>query len=372
MNITVGCEDFLRILGRTQGVVDRRHSMAILTNLVIETGSSEIGIVATDLEVSLRQTCAASVNEPGRAALSARKIFEIVRECGSPEVTVRSLENHWVSVSYGRSSFRLMGIDPDEHPGMPGGGSADATDVPTFELDAAELAEMIEKTVFAVSHDDTRSNLAGVHLDTGAKKANLRMVATDGHRLAMIDRKVKGTGLKEGVILPRKGLAEVLKLLPEVTGPVTLRIAPSEAVVALPGCTLSMRLVEGTFPDYKQVVPKESPNTLHLDRDTLLQTVRRISLLSSERARGIRFGLTPGRLEISANNPDVGEASEDLEVEYAGPEFGVGFNARYLLEVLQVLPEASKVEFGLGDQLSPGVLRGSDPSYTYVVMPMRI
>jgi len=370
MNITVGCEDFLRILGRTQGVVDRRHSMAILTNLVIEAGAGEIGIVATDLEVSLRQTCAANVTEPGRAALSARKIFEIIRECGSPEVTVRSLENHWVSVSYGRSSFRLMGIDPDEHPGMPGGSAG--ADVPSFELDAAELAEMIEKTVFAVSHDDTRSNLAGVHLDTGSKKANLRMVATDGHRLAMIDRKVKGTGLKEGVILPRKGLAEVLKLLPEVTGTVTVRIAPSEAVVELPGCTLSMRLVEGTFPDYKQVVPKESPNTLQLDRDALLQTVRRVSLLSSERARGIRFGLTAGRLEISANNPDVGEASEDLEIDYTGPEFGVGFNARYLLEVLQVLPEASKVEFGLGDQLSPGVLRGADPSYTYVVMPMRI
>ncbi|MBI5505472.1 MAG: DNA polymerase III subunit beta [Deltaproteobacteria bacterium] len=371
MNITVACEDFLRILGRTQGVVDRRHSMAILTNLVIETGAGEIGVVATDLEVSLKQTCAATISEPGSVALSARKIFEIVRESGSPEVTVRGLENHWVSVSYGRSSFRLMGIDPAEHPGMPKAGTG-GDEVPSFELEAAELAEMIGKTVFAVSHDDTRSNLAGVHLDTGSKKGSLRMVATDGHRLAMIDRKVKGTGLKDGVILPRKGLTEVLKVLPEVTGPVTLRIAPSEAIVELPGCTLSMRLVEGTFPDYKQVVPKESPNCLQLDRDALLQTVRRVSLLSSERARGIRFGLSQGRLEISANNPDVGEASEDLEVEYSGPDIGVGFNARYLLEVLQVLPEASKVELGLGDQLSPGVLRGADPSYSYVVMPMRI
>jgi len=143
-------------------------------------------------------------------------------------------------------------------------------------------------------------------------------------------------------------------------------------VVELPGCTMSMRLVEGTFPDYKQVVPKESVNVVHVDRDALLQTIRRVSLLSSEKARGIRLGLSPARLEISANNPDLGEASEDLEVEYAGPDLEIGFNARYLLDVLQVFPEASKVELGLGDHLSPGVVKGSDPGYSYVVMPMRI
>ncbi|HYC56364.1 MAG TPA: DNA polymerase III subunit beta [Candidatus Binatia bacterium] len=371
MNITIGSEDFLRILGRTQGVVDRRHAMAILANLVIEAGADGLAVVATDLEVSLRQTCPARTSEPGSIALSARKLFEIVRESSSPEITVRSLENNWVGVSYGRSNFRLAGIDPADHPGMPSGGPNGA-DAPSFELDAAELAEMISKTIFSVSHDDTRSNLAGVHLDGGAKKGVLRMVATDGHRLAMIDRKTKGGALKDGVILPRKGLSEMLKLLPEATGPVTLKVSASEAILDIPGCTLSMRLVEGTFPDYKQVVPKESPNLLQVDRDALLQTVRRVSLLSSERARGIRFGVSPGRLEISANDPDVGEAREDLEVDYGGVTLEIGFNARYLLEVLQVLPEGSKVEVGLGDQLSPGVIRGSDSSYSYVVMPMRI
>lgn len=371
MNITVGCEDFLRILGRTQGVVDRRHSMAILTNLVIEAGASELAVLATDLEVSLRQTLAAKVTEPGAVALSARKIFEIVRECSSPEVTVRSLDNFWVSVSYGRSNFRLMGIDPADHPGMPTPG-ATPDDGSSFELETEELAEIIEKTLFAVSHDDTRSNLAGVHLDAGSKKGMIRLVATDGHRLAVVDRKAKGTAPKEGVILPRKGLAEVLKVLPEVTGTVTVRLVGNEAIVQLQGCTLSMRLVEGTFPDYKQVVPKESPNVMHVDRDAFLQTIRRVSLLSSEKARGVRIGLTPGRLEISANNPDIGEASEDLEVEYGGKDIEIGFNARYILEVLQVLPEGTKVELGLGDQLSPGVIKGTDPGYSYVVMPMRI
>jgi DNA polymerase-3 subunit beta len=286
-------------------------------------------------------------------------------------VTVRSLDNHWVAVAYGRSNFRLMGIDPAEHPGMPLPAEGDA-ETPMCEGEASELAEMIEKTLFAVSHDDTRSNLAGVHLDVGSKKGQVRLVATDGHRLAVLDRKAKGNAPKEGVILPRKGLSEVLKVLPEVSGPVTVRVIGSEAIVTLQDCMLSMRLVEGTFPDYRQVVPKESPNVVSLDRDTFLQTVRRVSLLSSEKARGVRFGLTAGRLEIHANNPDIGEASEDIEVEYSGKDIEIGFNARYLVEVLQVLPEGSRVELGLGDQLSPGVLKGSDPGYSYVVMPMRI
>lgn len=371
MNITVGTEDFLRILGRTQGVVDRRHSMAILTNLVINAGAGEISVIATDLEVSLRQTLAAKVTEPGSVALSARKLFEIIRESSSPEVTVRGLDSHWVGVAYGRSNFRLMGIDAAEHPGMPSS-NVTSDDSTSFELEIEELSEIIEKTLFAVSHDDTRSNLAGVNLDCGSKKGTIRLVATDGHRLAVVDRKAKGTSPKEGVILPRKGLSEVLKVLPEITGTAVVRLAGNEAIVELPGCTLSMRLVEGTFPDYKQVVPKESPNVAHIDRDALLQTVRRVSLLSSEKARGIRLGLSPGRLEVSANNPDIGEASEDLEVEYSGPDLEIGFNARYILEVLQVFPESSKVELGLGDQVSPGVIKGPDPGYSYVVMPMRI
>lgn len=371
MNITVGCEEFLRILGRTQGVVDRRHSLTILNNLVLQSEAGEVTVVATDLEVSLRQSLAASVSEPGSIGVSARKLFEIVRESSSDQVTLRSLDNFWVGVSYGRSNFRLMGINPTDHPGIPSAQSGDE-ETASFELDATELAEAIEKTLFAVSHDDTRSNLAGVHLDAGAKKGSIRMVATDGHRLALIDRKSKGSAPKNGVILPRKGLSEVVKVLPEINGTVTVRIVGNEAVFLMPGCLLSMRLVEGTFPDYKQVVPKESPNVLSVDRDAFLQTVRRVSLLSSERARGVRLNVSSGRLEISANNPDVGEASEDLEVEYGGADIEIGFNARYLLDVLQVLPEGSKVELGLGDALSPGVIRGGDPGYSYVVMPMRI
>lgn len=369
MKITVGTEDFLRILSRTQGVVDRRHSMAILTNILLEAGEADISAVATDLEVSLKQTCPAKVSEPGSAAISARKIFEIVREANADEISLETTENRWVTVSYGRSKFKLMGIDPGDHPGMPAPGEAE---VATIELAAGELSEMIGKTIFAVSTDDARSNLSGVHLDRGSKKGSLRLVATDGHRLALIERKVEGQAPKDGVILPRKGLAEMAKLLAEDTGKIKLSFSDREALIDAGGCTLSMRLVEGNFPDYKQVVPKEAPNIIRVGRDALLQSVRRVSLLSSDRAHGVRFGISEDRLEISASNPDLGEAKEDLEVSYQGPEIEIGFNARYLIEVLGVLPEGGAIEIGLGDQLSPGVLRGDEPGYQYVVMPMRI
>ena len=371
MRVTIEREAILRALGRTQGVVDKRHSMAVLTNALLEAGDGKLDVIATDLEVSLRQSIPAKVTEPGRAAASARTLFEIVRESTSEEIQLRTLENQWVEVSYGRSNFKLMGISPDEHPGMPAS-ARNGSKAARIQIDAGELAEMVRKTVFAVSTDDTRSNLAGVFLTKGQKKGALRMVATDGHRLALIERPTGGATLTDGAILPRKGLAELGKLLPEETTTVTLTISASEATIEVGDALLSLRLVEGTFPDYQKVIPESTPRELVVGRDELLQTLRRVSILSSERARGVRFKLESGSLAIAANNPDMGEASEELAVDYSGESMEVGFNSRYLLDVLGVLPEGSKVEIGLGDELSPGVVRGVDEGYCYVVMPMRI
>jgi DNA polymerase-3 subunit beta len=371
MNVTIEREAILRILGRTQGVVDKRHSMAVLTNALVEVQDKQISIVATDLEVSLKQTAPARVGEPGKAAASARTLFEIVRESSADEISLRSLDNQWIEISYGKSNFKLMGIDPDEYPGMPqvATNGAKAT---RFEVDAGDLLEMVRKTVFAVSGDDTRSNLAGVYLTRAKKKGQLRMVATDGHRLAVIDRVVGGTVPEEGAILPRRGLAEIGKMLGEEMGKVSVNLSGNEAMVTLGDSVLSMRLVEGTFPDYQKVIPSETPNRLKGSRDELLHTLRRVSILSSERARGVRFKLSGNTLELSANNPDMGEATEELAVEYSGADMEIGFNAKYLIDVLGVLPEGSSVEIGFGDELSPGVLQGDDPTYRYVVMPMRI
>jgi DNA polymerase-3 subunit beta len=370
MNVTIEREAILRILGRTQGVVDKRHSMAVLTNALVEVQDKEISIVATDLEVSLKQTAPAKVGEPGKAAASARTLFEIVRESSAEDICLRTLDNQWVEVSYGKSNFKLMGIDPEEYPGMPQAG-VKGSDTATFEVDAGDLGEMVRKTLFSVSGDDTRSNLAGVYI-TKAKKNQIRMVATDGHRLAVIDRTISGSLPENGAILPRKGLAEIGKMLGEETGKVSVTVTGHEAMITVGDSVLSMRLVEGSFPDYQKVIPKDTPNRMKVSRDELLHTLRRVSILSSERARGVRFRLSDSTLELSANNPDMGEAKEELAVEYGGAEMEIGFNAKYLIEVLGVLPEGGTVEIGFGDELSPGVLSGDDLGYRYVVMPMRI
>ncbi len=369
MNIEVGREQILRALGRAQGVVDRRQPMAILTNLLLEANNG-LSVIATDLEVSLKQTCEATVSEGGQAAVSARKLFEIVRESSSDTIALKSLDNRGLEVSYGRSNFKLLGIDPADHPGMP---KSDAGDTGAeIQVTAEDLAEMIRKTIFAVSSDDTRSNLAGVYLDSGDDGTRLRMVATDGHRLAVVERAASGEAVQEGVILPRKGLAELAKLLQDQEGLVKLSISGSEASVEVGDCLLGMRLVEGTYPDYRQVLPDATPKQIQTGRDELLQSLRRVSILSSERVRGVRVALSPGSVTISANNPDMGEASEDLEAGYEGDELEVGFNARYVIEVLTVLPEGSNVTLGFNDQLSPCLVSGEDGGYRYVVMPMRI
>jgi len=370
MNTTIDREALLRALSRIQGVIDKRHAMAVLTNVLLEADAGTLCLIASDIEVSLKQKVPAKIDEPGKAAVPARTLFEIVRESTADEVNLSSLENQWVQVSTGKSKFKLMGVSPDEHPGMPAAGG-NGTEAITVEMSAGDLNDMIRKTVFSVSTDDTRSNLAGVYLD-GSNAASARMVATDGHRLAMIDRPVTGGEIGTGVILPRKGLAEVGKLLPEESTPVKLMLTGNEAQIELGDTLLSMRLVEGSFPDYRRVIPDETPRRVKTDRDELLRTLRRVSILSSERARGVRFKLSEGVLEVSTNNPDMGEASEELPVAYAGDSMEVGFNARYLLDVLAVFPEGSEVEIGLGDELSPGVLQGDDKDYTYVVMPMRI
>jgi len=370
MNTTIEREALARALSRAQGVIDKRHAMAVLTNVLLEADDGKLCLIASDIEVSLRQSIPATIGEPGKAAVPARTLFEIVRESSSEEITLTSLENHWMTVSAGKSQFKLMGVSPEEHPGMPTT-KANGETRTTIEIPAGDLNEMIRRTVFAVSTDDTRSNLAGVYL-IGGEGESVRMVATDGHRLAMIDRSVGGDGIGDGVILPRKGLAEAARLLPEESSSVKLTIAGSEAQVEVGDSLLSMRLVEGSFPDYQRVIPNETPKRVALCRDELLSTLRRVSILSSERAKGVRFKLSEGALEISTNNPDMGEANEEIAVEYGGDAIEVGFNARYLLDVLGVLPEGEKVELGLGDELSPGVLRGDDSSYTYVVMPMRI
>lgn len=365
---------FLEGLRLTQGVVERRNTLPILSNVLIEPAPGGISILATDLDIGIRRACAAEVKGTDAITVNARKLFEVVKELPGDTVRLRSLDNHRVEVVGGRARLNLVGLDPKEFPSIPGLSGKPGKGATEITMPASVLGAMIESTLFAVSLDETRINLSGVYVENHG--GLLRMVATDGHRLALIDRKVEGTMPEKGVILPRKGLLEARKLLEATDGEqdsVVLSIDGSIAKVTRKGAELFMRLIEGEFPDYRQVIPKSSKATLSLARGDFLHALGCVSVLSSERAKGIRVSVKPGVLEVQANNPDVGDGSYETEVIYTGDELSIGFNGRYLIEALMAMHDGERVEFMASDDVSPGVLRPEgDESYCYVVMPMRL
>jgi DNA polymerase-3 subunit beta len=371
MEVTIRREDLVKGLHLVQGVVERRNTLPILANVLLEPAPEGIALTATDMEVGLRGHAPAQVKKKGSITLNARKLYEIAREVTAEEVVLKAAQAGWVEVLAGRSKFKIVSLDAKDFPQLPLG--SDAPDGVTIRLATGTLREMIDKTLFAVSSDETRFNLSGVFIGNG-EDGTLRMVATDGHRLAMIDRRLADARIERGVIMPRKGLIEARKLLDETDdAEVTMIVSAKDVRLILPSVSFFMRLVEGEFPDYRQVIPGAPRAQARANRNDFLAALRRISLLASERSRGVKLHLEKGRLELSASNPDQGEASEDIEVAYGGEPLTIGFNARYLMDVLAVHAEGDVIEIGLTDEVGPGVLRGSqDPEYSYVVMPMRL
>jgi DNA polymerase-3 subunit beta len=370
MEISVKREDLLHGLYLVQGVVERRTPQPVLAHVLIESDGEFVAMSATDMEVGLRCRIPAKVKKGGAVTANARKLYEIAREVTSDEITLKASAVGWVDLLAGRSKFKVVSLDPKEFPALPLGPAASGGS--TIKIAAGTLREMVDKTLFAVSTDETRFNLSGVYLE--ASDDGLRMVATDGHRLAMIERVLKGVKLAHGVIMPRKGLVEVRKLLEQSEETeLSLVIADKDARVQAENVAFFMRLVEGDFPDYKQVIPGSTRSKVRMTREDFHGALKRIALLASERSHGVKLGLQKGTLEIAASNPELGEATEEIEVSYTGEPMTVGFNARYLLDVLGVHTAGDSIELGLTDEVGPGVVHGSqDPSFTYVLMPMRL
>lgn len=366
-------------LAMVQGIVERRNTVPILGHVLIEPDGNKIRLSATDLEVGIRTEVACKVSEKDSLTLNARKLFEIVREAEGDEVSFKSLENDWVELKCGRARFKMMGLDPRSFPAMPSqsskGSAEPARKAVKGELKVAAtvLAAMIDKTLFAVSPDEARYNLSGVYIDSPAA-GTARMVATDGHRLSLIDREVAGFSMQGGAIIPRKGMAELRKLLDQAgDGEVELTLDGALAWIKRGVTEVSMRLVEGEFPDYRGVIPKQSRYQVAVGRDVLLSAIKRAAIFSNERYHGVKFGLSSGTLTVSSASPEMGEASETIDVEFGGEEFSVGFNASYVQQVLNVIPEGTDAVLGLSDEVSPGVISTTaDSQFTYVVMPMRL
>jgi DNA polymerase III subunit beta len=369
MEFTIGRSELLAGLYLTQGIVERRTTIPILSNVLIQTGGDGIIVAATDQEIAIRRECTAAVKRKGTLTAGARKLYEMIREIPEGEVRIRQQDNNWIEVSAGKSRFRLVGLDPREFPAMP---DAPPSEGAAVRISGETLNEMIEYTIFAVSADETRVNLNGIHLEK-SEGNNLRMVATDGHRLAMISRPAERVDIAKAMTIPRKAVMELRKVLETGDEPIEIDIHGGVAHARRGRVQMSMRLVEGEFPDYHQVVPAKSDRIASLEAAQLHAALRRVSVVSSERTRGVKLQLDGSKLELTTINPDVGEAAEELDIEYEGEPMSIGFNSRYLMDVLSVIPNDKRVEIGLNDEVSPGVMRASgDADYCYIVMPMRL
>ena len=374
MKFSIGKTELLRGLTRLQSIVEKRNTMPILANVLIEarTEGKEgvLELAATDLEVSVRSVQRADVGTPGRVTAPAKKLYEILRELPDEPVQIESTPNSYLSLRCARTAFELAGNSAEEYPALPELAPGETVAVPGLLL-----GQMIERTMYAASTDETRYNLNGVFVEYQAETGKLRMVATDGHRLAYVDRPlgVEFKGLGRGVIIPRKGLTELKRLVDEEdVDEVELGFEGSTALVRKRGVTLSMRLIEGEFPNYRQVIPQPGKHQIVMPVEPLIQALRRVIIVAAERSRAVKIELGSGTLRLSSNNPDVGEAREELDADYMGEELTVAFNARYLLDALSYLG-SKEVRLGLHDAVSPAQLAPADDGDSFaVVMPMRL
>lgn len=379
MELVIDRVSLLNGLAMVQGIVERRNTVPILSHVLLEPEDNRLRLSATDLEVGIRTEIACSQADKGGLTLNARKLFEVVREAEGAEVTLKSLDGDWFELRCGRARFKMMGLDPRSFPAMPAqaskqeplGGRKPVKGELTIACEA--LAALIDRTIFAVSPDEARYNLSGVYVEA-AEGLGVRMVATDGHRLALVDREVPGFAMAGGAIIPRKGLAELRKLLEQaVEGDVKLSIDGQLAWLKRGSSEVSMRLVEGEFPDYRGVIPKESRYQIAVGRDALLRAIKRAMIFSNERYHGVKLAFSAGSMTVSSASPEVGEASETLDVEFGGADFSIGFNAAYMQQALNVIPAEAETMLGLSDEVSPGVITTTaDSRFTYVVMPMRL
>ncbi len=371
MKLKIKKEEILKGLQRIQGVVDKKNTMPILSNMLLTAEGSTIEIVATDLEIGLRGRYAADVEKPGSVTVSAKKMFEIVRELPAEDIQIRVEDSNWIKIISGQAQFKLVGLPKDEYPALP-----DVAEEGMFAIDGDMLREMIKKTLYSVGETDARYVLNGlfVHMTQGKGGLTIRMVGTDGHRLSMIDRVVDAKHKEESLIIPKKAMMELRRLLEE-DGPKTelrLGFSKNHALFKRDGLVMVSKLIDGNYPNYLQVVPTKSSKKVTVSKEVITHAVKRVSILSKEKTNAVKLQLDQDRLVLSTNNPEVGEANEELSVDYRGEGIAIGFNSRYLMDVLTAM-DREKITLELNDPLSPCLItEEGDEHYKCVVMPMRV
>jgi DNA polymerase III subunit beta len=368
MEFKIQKAEFLKGLRLAQSIADRKSTMPMLANVLLRAaGKNRLLVAATDLNVSVSAELGCKISGEGGLTLGAKALHDIVVNMPGDEVTLRRADNNWAEIKAGKVNYRLVGMPDRDFPKIPD--HREATFAP---VDATVLREMIDKTLFSVCNDETRFHLNGVLFESDGKVA--RMVSTDGHRLSKVERPLDGAPtLTAGIIIPKKGLTEIKRV---VDGIASCEVAVKTPYIFVRGddMTLAVKLIESQFPPYEAVIPKSHTRQADLDRHQLLDALKRAQLMSSE-TRGVKFSLSPGKLVIASDNPDIGEVREELDAGYDGDELSIGFNPKYIIDLLSQMA-TDQVALQLNGELDPGLLRPPPQNdvedYLGVIMPMRI
>lgn len=372
MKFSISKNSLLRELNLLQGVVEKKNTIPILSNVLIETfNESLISFVATDLDVSLETECPADVSQPGAVVLQAKKIFDIVRYLPDSEITISKEDNDWVRILCGSSDFKLVGQAKEHFPSTP------HTDQGGLIIPCAAMHNLISRTIYAITQEESRYALNGSLLQL--TDGQLQMVATDGHRLALAGATLEKGDVTEGledlrVIIPKKALTELLKLTSGEEETLEFSKDDNHLYFRVGRRRLTSRVLAGQFPNYELVLPKNNDKLVPLNSEKISQAIRRAALMADERSHGVKFELSNGKLNISSQSADVGEAREVIPIDYTGDNLSIGFNAQYLSDFLSVVG-TEQVTFEFKDEQSPALLRPSENGgydYRYVVMPMRL
>jgi DNA polymerase-3 subunit beta len=367
MEFKIRKDEFLRGLYLAQGIADRKSTLPILANVLIRTeGKDRLLCGATDLNVTTMVSLSAKVEKEGGLTVAARQLYEIVKGLPDDEVSVRRTEQNWAEIRAGKVEVKVVGMSDRDYPKLPA-----IQEAQTFKVDSAVLRDMIGKTIFSVSLDETRQHLAGVLFESDG--ATALMVSTDGHRLSKVSRPLPGgPKLATGVLIPRKGVVELRRAIETREAPSAIGIHDGNFVLKADDVGISVKLIDGQFPPYDQVIPKDNERAFVVSRLGLLDGLKRVALMSSDKTFGVRLGLDKGKVRIESDNPDLGAAKEEIDVNYKGTPVQIGFNARYFIDLLGEI-ETPEVRVELSGELDPAVVRPADGGdYVCVVMPMRL
>ena len=365
MEIRIAKNEFLRGLRLAQGIADRKSTMPMLANVLLRTqGKNQLLVAATDLNVSLTAELKCTAVAEGGITLGAKNLYELIANAPGDEVTLKKADNHWAEIKSGKVVYRIVGMPDRDFPKVP-----DHREATYATVESVVLKEMIERTLFSVCNDETRFHLNGVYFESDGSKS--RMVSTDGHRLSKVERTIaNGPKLTAGIIIPKKGLMEIRRVL-EAGPSCKLAIKTPHLFLVQDDIALAVKLIDAQFPPYEQVIPKDHKRVITIDRARLIDALKRAQLMSSE-TRGVKFAATKEGVTVTSDNPDLGEVREELEAEYNGEALAIGFNPKYVVELLSQM-SCDQVTIALGGELDPGLIRpltGDD--YLGVVMPMRI